>query len=79
KTLGRVRIGHRVQITTREWNDPRLGLARPHSLITLESVQAPLPAWCRLETPIALLERAVGNPRERLHRQVLADWLAESG
>ena len=79
KTLGRVRIGHRVQITTREWNDPRLGLARSHALTTLEHVRAPLPACCRLETPIALLQRAVGNPRDRLHRQVLADWLADSG
>jgi len=68
-----------VQITTREWNDPRLGLARPHALVTLDHVRASLPAWCRLETPIALQQRALGNRRDRLHRQILADWLAESG
>jgi len=79
ETLGSVHIGHRVQITTREWNDPRLGLARPHALVTLDHVRAPLPAWCRLETPIALLQRALGAHRNRLHRQVLADWLADGG
>ena len=76
---GRVRVGHRLILESTEFLAPGLGLARPHGILTWDTIQAPLPAWCRLPSPLTLLQRAIREPAERLHRQVLADWLADCG